>query len=81
MKSLLSAFALLISVSTFAQDKLKCKATTKTGAQCKRNAPEGSQHCKQHNPSTPKCGAKTKAGTPCKVSVKNVGDKCHNHKG
>ena len=27
----------------------RCQATTKSGARCKRNAPEGEDHCSVHN--------------------------------
>lgn len=69
----------------------QCTAKTKAGAQCSRNATEGS-YCWQHGgktktesagtavQTTGTCGATTKAGTACKNRVKG-GGRCHLHRG
>lgn len=81
MKKLILAAALLLmsGPAAFAIDATKCAATTKAKTACKRNAPEGSAYCKQHDPKSLRCGATTVAGGSCKNLVKVSGAHCKSH--
>lgn len=68
----------LLICSSLAAMADHCKATTKTGKQCSRNA-QTSGYCKQHDPSTVKCAGKTKSGQPCKMLPSKGSKFCHLH--
>lgn len=61
--------------------KVQCTATTKAGAQCKRNAVDGTKLCTIHTPVQPseRCQAKTKSGEQCKRRHNQNGKFCTQH--
>lgn len=79
MKKLIIISALLLSSIGSSAIGTPCKATTKAGTACKRNAALSSEYCKQHDPASLRCGAKTVAGGTCKNLVKVAGATCKSH--
>jgi hypothetical protein len=63
------------------QDDQRCKATTKKGTQCKRNAKAGSEFCWQHQkiPDAKRCKANTKAGKRCSRKAQIGSEYCWQH--
>lgn len=74
--------AVLLSLTTLtsnAQDKPTCKATTTKGQPCKGTILLKDGNCQAHSTTTLRCGANTSKNTPCKIPVKKAGDKCRHH--
>jgi hypothetical protein len=63
------------------QETTRCKAITKKGTQCKRNAKEGKEYCWQHEkvPADERCKAITKKGTQCSRKAKSANGYCTQH--
>lgn len=62
-----------------AQDKQRCKATTKAGTACKAYRMDKQEFCRVHSPSSFKCGTIKADKKACKNPVGRAGDKCHYH--
>jgi hypothetical protein len=63
------------------REQPRCKATTKKGTRCKRNAKDGSEYCWQHQKlsDAERCRATTKAGKRCSRRVSKGSDYCWQH--
>jgi hypothetical protein len=77
-KFLLPFLFVALSLTITAQDKPKCKATTKAGVVCK-GTPGKDGFCMAHTKTGNFCGAMTSKKTPCKQRVKTAGTKCRFH--
>ena len=68
-------------------NSVQCKATTKSGQQCKNKTTDASGLCRIHNPNyqaadkvkTKQCSATTKSGQQCRLMTSNPSGKCHIH--
>lgn len=78
MKHLFTVVFIALSMAGNAQDRQRCKATTKENKPCKMYAGDNG-YCFVHSPNKPHCKGTTAKGKPCKQMPGKDSQYCRFH--